>query len=65
MIELFATLAGLASCFGVGLLYEVASQAAESRGGRFYWEVDVLAQRSDVYLGAANDSTYGPEDGGC
>lgn len=32
MIELLATLAGLAFCFGVGLLFEVNHQAATQRG---------------------------------
>jgi len=31
MIELLATLAGLAFCFGVGLLFEVNHQAATQR----------------------------------
>jgi len=32
MIEVLATLAGLAFCFGVGLLFEVNHQAATKRG---------------------------------
>jgi len=56
MIEIFATLAGLAFCLGVGFLFEVNYQTATRRGLGHFEEGDILTLTVDPEAGTT--TTY-------